>query len=257
MFKHKTFFAVASVLLLVGLAATPIAAQFTTAEPEKHCVVQIEPLQPGQEASVMSEPVCFDSSEAAMQFIGANPDDFRPDLAGENVAPPTDQPADLGTAPNKGHCVVLIEPIKPGQEESVTSAPVCFDSFADAIYAATEGAVRLDPTIRPNEITQEMLSLSQRSTVVGIDWKDKNFRGDSYVWATYHTPGCSDGSSYGVSSMPSGWNDVVSSAKSYAGCNHYYHYEHTNWIEPRIDCGGECAQMYSMDNKTSSERWTQ
>lgn len=92
--------------------------------------------------------------------------------------------------------------------------------------------------------------------VIGIDYDGPNFTGSTLVGGTRHTPGCLDGSSFIASSMPAGWNNRVSSARSYSGCNHYYHYEHINFGGAVLDCGDSCSSMGVMENQTSSERWT-
>jgi len=55
-------------------------------EPTKHCIAQIEPLKPGEKASEMWEPTCFDSFEEALQSIGADPEDFDVNAADEGEA---------------------------------------------------------------------------------------------------------------------------------------------------------------------------
>lgn len=154
------------------------------------------------------------------------------------------------------HCVVEIDPLRPGKSASIIRPVGCFVTFSEAIAAATAGAVRLPLDVDPGEVTAEMLAPAQSNIVIGIDYVYSNFQGNSLVWETDHTPGCSDGTTFVTPNMPSGWNDVVSSARSYAGCNHYYHYEHTYWTGAVHDCGGSCATMGVMDNATSSERWT-
>ncbi len=138
MFKRKTLLII---LLLVGLAGASVAlaqAQGGSATPP-YTVAQAlteEEIAAGKQGQVQY----FDSFEAAMQSIGANPADFKP--------------ADSDRSAPERHCVILIEPLQPGQQASATSDPVCFAGFSDAIYAATGGIVRLAPTVRPAEVTR-------------------------------------------------------------------------------------------------------
>jgi hypothetical protein len=53
------------------------------------------------------------------------------------------------------HCVVKIEPLKPGEKSSEMSEPVCFDSFSGAIYFATDGKVSLDASVTADKVTDE------------------------------------------------------------------------------------------------------
>ncbi len=243
---------------VLGIGLNGVPANASLPEEQPSCVVQIAPIQPGQEASEVSEPICFGSFEQAIRSIGLDPGTFQPSPAN---ALPTPQPlpgldADLEESPADRHCVLEIDPIRPGESASQVRPVGCFATFSEAISAATRGAVRLPPDIGPDEVTPEMLAPAQSNIVIGIDYWDSNFRGQSLVWETPHTAGCSDGSTYGSPGMPPGWNDEVSSARSYAGCNHYYHYEHTNWTGAVLDCGGSCATMGVMNDQTSSERWT-
>lgn len=175
----------------------------------------------------------FDSFEEAMQSVGAAPADF------QNSEP-------------ERHCVVQIEPLQPDQQASVMLEPACFDSFSEAIYAATKGAVRLAPTTKPSELTPQMLALAS-TTVIGIDYSSPNYQGSSLVWVVNNTVGCNTGYSYVSPTMPSGWNDVVSSARTYGGCINNPHYEHTYYGGAVLNC--TCATMGVMDNATSSEKW--
>jgi hypothetical protein len=76
--RRKVLAAAAVMALAVGImggagAGVRAAASDNATE---HCVVQIEPLQPGQSASKVSAPVCFDTFEEALESIGAEPGDF-------------------------------------------------------------------------------------------------------------------------------------------------------------------------------------
>jgi hypothetical protein len=154
-----------------------------------------------------------------------------------------------------GNCVAHIDPVQPGQQSSQVSQPQCFATFAEAIAAATGGTVHLSPTTKPSQLTQSMLSDEpDTSTVIGIDWVNSNFGGNSYTW-TVGNGGCAVGVSFSVTPMPSGWNDVVSSAKSFANCNTYTHFENVGFTGSELNCGPKCATMGAMNDKTSSEKW--
>lgn len=89
--------------------------------------------------------------------------------------------------------------------------------------------------------------------VIGINYSSPNYQGSSLVWVVNNTVGCNTGYSYVSPTMPSGWNDVVSSARTYGGCNNNPHYEHTYYSGAVLNC--TCATMGVMDNATSSEKW--
>ena len=92
------------------------------------------------------------------------------------------------------------------------------------------------------------------STVIGIDYVNSNFQGNTLTW-TEPNGGCKAGTSFQASSMPSGWNDVVSSARSFGNCNTYTHFENAGFTGSELNCGGQCATMGAMNDKTSSEKW--
>ncbi|MDO8690869.1 MAG: hypothetical protein Q7R39_12810 [Dehalococcoidia bacterium] len=201
----------------------------------------------------VQEAQYFDSFEEALQSIGADPDEYQAgEVSQANVSQAADPPSD---AEPSRHCVVRVEPVRPRQEASRMSAATCFDSFSDAVYAATGGAVRLAPTVAPAEVTEQTLNpLSSHQTVISIHYRDSNFSGVSFMAVANNTVGCTTGISYALPSMPSGWNDVVSSARTFAGCSFNRHYEHTNYGGAKIDC--QCATMGTMNDKTSSLKWS-
>ncbi len=164
----------------------------------------------------------------------------------------------------KSHCYALISPVVGASlNSSRIVETACFDTFAEAINAATQGRVQLDSSIHPENVTDEMLNngdvkvLPVAQIVIGIDWDSTNFGGSSYTWVVSGS-GCSSTVQYSISSMPSGWDNRVSSAKAYSNCNGFYHYQNTNLGGSFIVCNSEpgCSSMGPLDNATSSEKWT-
>ena len=162
---------------------------------------------------------------------------------------------------NGQHCYALIAPIEEGSNgSSRIIKSECFDNFADSIYAATNGRVQLNSSTQPETVTDEILNFSSgevspsSQVVIGIDWDNTNFGGSSYTWVVSGS-GCSSSTQYSVSSMPSGWDNRVSSARGYSGWNYFYHYQNTNFGGSSVVCNTECATMGSLDNATSSEKW--
>jgi len=244
--KKSVLSASVSLALLVGLIGTAVVwAQSGAEKNPPHAVARAlteKELAAGEEM----EAHYFDSYEEAMEFIGADSADFQPPAAGD-----VDE--------QDKHCVVQIEPLQPGQTASKVSEPVCFDNFSDAIFAATGGAVRLPSSIEPSEVTEDMLAPPgpRSGTVIGQDYSGANFSGSTLTWTTSNPNGCFDGTIYMQPSMPSGWANVVSSARSYQGCAHYYHYDYPNYGGSVLDCGYSCSTMGAMDNQTESEKWCQ
>jgi hypothetical protein len=163
---------------------------------------------------------------------------------------------DAGRSATRGrHCIVRIDPVRPGQTVSTMSDLACFATFSDAIAAATGGAVHLSSTTAPTQLTEAMLApaTTTTQTVIGVDYVNTHYGGNTLTWYTTYG-NCTSTNYYNAASMPSGWNDVVSSAHAWANCNHWYHYEHINYGGARATC--TCYYIGdAMNDRTSSEKW--
>mgnify|MGYP000920186108 CR=1 FL=1 len=161
------------------------------------------------------------------------------------------------------HCYSVLAPVDTkSSDSSKVLESACFNSFSESIKAATKGRANLDPSVRPPDVTDEMLnSVGDKSStsttaqiVIGIDFDNTNYGGSTYTWVVT-TSGCTDTVFYSVSSMPAGWDNRVSSAKAYSNCNYFYHYQNINFGTPSVVCNTDCSGMGSLDNATSSEKW--
>ena len=138
-------FAGAGAILMLALAAAGIAVAAEARSgglDEKgsgpHCVGRALTEEEAA-AGVPGEVECFDTFEEALRSINVEPEDLK-----TSALPPADAgatrgvgeavEASSGAGPRK-HCAA-----SPGQEPLVVS---CFNTFSDAIYFATGGAVRL------------------------------------------------------------------------------------------------------------------
>lgn len=160
------------------------------------------------------------------------------------------------------HCVVRSHAVRDGEplrpERLPAAVPTCFPTFSAAIEFATRGRVRLPDTMTVEELDDDLLNGPDLGTlatyVIAIEYEHINYGGASYTITNGNT--C-HGYQHSISSMPSGWNDVISSARAYAGCNHSYHYEHINFVGAIVDCHGTCSWIGdAMNDRTSSIRWT-
>jgi hypothetical protein len=146
---------------------------------------------------------------------------------------------------NRQHCVVWLTPASTSQRSKV-SPMRCYSRFATAQRVASGPA--------PREFTLATGDAATASTKISIDYDSSGFTGSTLTWTVSDTAGCSDGSTYSAASMPTGWNDRVSSAHSYNGCANNVHYQNSNFLGSAISC--TCSSMGTMNNQTSSERWT-
>jgi hypothetical protein len=99
-----------------------------------------------------------------------------------------------------------------------------------------------------------MAELPAVSIVISIDYMNSNYGGASYTWVTSAT--CTEFPEYWASSMPSGWNDDISSYADYAGCNVNPHWEDVDYKGAEVSCGPDCSYVgAAMNDRTSSEDW--
>jgi peptidase inhibitor family I36 len=157
---------------------------------------------------------------------------------------------DNGTGRLK-YCVARAEPAG----STATPVATCYSSFAASIFAATSGRVRLPASAKPGSVTPDQLNASgddpTTSFVLSIDWMNINFTGGSLTWEQSSKCG-----SFQASSMPSGWNDVVSSVETFSGCANTL-YQNTNFGGSTFSIGrnSSAATLGSFNDETSSEKW--
>jgi hypothetical protein len=152
-------------------------------------------------------------------------------------------------------CAVGVHPVESAAAQSGAeplAEPVvdCFPTFAEAVFFATDGELS---AVSPAELEEavESESVAMASVVLGYEYKGSSFSGGSIVLYGTSGSGCGSGSTYGFSSMPTGWNNVVSSAKVFASC-WSTHYDYTGYSGDRRTCTGSCSSLGTMDNRTSS-----
>jgi hypothetical protein len=156
-------------------------------------------------------------------------------------------------ATGKKYCVARAEPAW----STATPVATCYASFAASIFAATGGRVRLAASVKPGSVTPDELNATgddpppPTTFVLSIDWMNVNFTGPSLTWE--QTSRCG---SFQVSSMPSGWNDVVSSVETFSGCANTL-YENVNFGGSTFSIGrnSSAANLGSFNDKTSSQKW--
>lgn len=249
------------VVLAVLLAfSTRAQASLGLSKEAKHCVTFLEPVAEDSVEPSRSTPLgCYDSFEEAIS-LATTFEDHQSDVSSSQAASSSSEEIAQAKA---NHCVTFLEPVPQDSDKpSKSSSRGCYETFAEAILVATDGVVKLDDNLSPQELTQEMLDAKgmgrgSSSVVIGIDYNYYNFStaGGSH---TYHASGaCTPSVGYRQDSMASGWNDAVSSARAYSQCHQFIHYEHVNQSGTSITCdmGSTCGNLGFMDNKTSSLRW--
>ena len=161
------------------------------------------------------------------------------------------------------HCVVQPAAVprgKPLPEKLESHEPTCFSTFPEALAFATKGKIQLtaaDPSLVAAEF--ESVSESVLATyLIGIEYVSPHREPFWGSWLITRGWSCAEADPY-VATMQPGWNDVISSSKTYEGCNHSYHYEHSNFGGAVLDCPRGTACFYDLgvlSDATSSIRWT-
>lgn len=165
----------------------------------------------------------------------------------------------------QAHCVVnsVAQPIGDTDMAAPSAAPgpaQCFDTFSDAMFAATGGRVRLPSAVTEDMLDDQILNGKSAATlasfVIGIEFVNRDFQGATLTITNAQT--CL-GFTQSLASMPAGWNDVVTSAKAFSNCNNSVHFENANFSSSgaQINCGAACSFIgNAMNDRTSSIRWT-
>ena len=149
-------------------------------------------------------------------------------------------------APAARHCVVWIAPTS-GRAPSKVSKLRCYTRFSHALRVARGPA--------PHGFSGATTGVvPHASTLISTDFNGANMSGTSLTWTVSNTNGCNGGFQYSAASMPSGWNDRVSSAQSAHGCASNVHFHNANFGGAAITC--TCSTMGAMSNQTSSETWS-
>lgn len=166
---------------------------------------------------------------------------------------------------NGVHCVMEARSAPVGERASdirtddrAVRDPACFDTFAEAIEFATNGRVLLSPEALPMDLDEDLLQpsgIASSPYIIAVEYEDANYGGSSLTITNDND--CNDFYHY-LEEMPYGWDDVVSSAKTFSGCEHSYHYEHPYRSGVDKDCGKSCSYIGdAMNDNTSSLEWRQ
>ena len=151
----------------------------------------------------------------------------------------------------KQFCVAIAEPAG----STATPHATCYATFAGSIFAATSGRVRLPASAKPGSVTPDQINASgavpATTYVLSLDYANANFVPPVLTWE--QTSKCG---SFQASSMPSGWNDVISSVITESGCATTL-YENINFGGSTFSVGrnSSAATLGTFNDKASSEKW--
>lgn len=155
-------------------------------------------------------------------------------------------------------CAVGAEPVDMSRGAAALAelpdpAIDCFPTFGAAIEFVTAGEVVADSPAELERIAAanggEVTTAA--SVILGYEYKNVGYSGGSLVLYGSSGSGCGSSTTYGFRTMPTGWNNVISSARSYSGC-WSTHYDYTGYGGTRTTCKGACSSLGTMNNRTSS-----
>lgn len=158
-------------------------------------------------------------------------------------------------------CVEEIAPLRINQQSSDVLNTRCFATFSEAIAFATSGAVTLSASATPKDLTAAQLNQASAqpaiTTVIGILYWDSNYGGASLSITTGGSR-CGSSYDYGIASMPSGWDNVVSSLiGGLYSCNYTRLYTNTSYGGYSQCYNGNSSYVgNTMNDQTSSVRWS-
>jgi len=61
---------------------------------------------------------------------------------------------------------------------------------------------------------------------------------------------------YATPNVGTSLNDRIESSRSFSGCTRNYHYQNTSYTGALQPCGTTCSTLGSLNNQTTSERWS-
>jgi hypothetical protein len=129
-----------------------------------------------------------------------------------------------------------------------TSTPYCVVTFINHHTLSAEKCFS----------TRAMMtrSIPRTDTVLSEDFSDDKYQGSVLTWTSPGLVSCSGFPNFLAPSMPSGWNDIVTSYKDFVNCGNNPHYENNNYTGASIQCGPNCSNIGgAMNDRTSSEKW--
>jgi hypothetical protein len=170
---------------------------------------------------------------------------------------------------SKRHCNVVATATRVGEPVRREENPQveCFDTFSEAIFAATKEKLKLAPDVTPENIREipEADQAVLATYLTSIEYVAPRWDAFWGTWNFINEDNCDNGTVIEFHNMQNiGMNDKVSSAWTAPGCAHAYHYEHPFYGGAVLDCPstpvgvrGPCYYgLGAMNDHTSSIYWT-
>lgn len=119
----------------------------------------------------------------------------------------------------KNYCVEQISPLRAGQLSSDVVSTDCFATLSQSVAFSTNGAIHLSPAATPRDLIGAMMrNISFRpftTTTIAYLYENGNYNagggGMLTITTSISNPVCNSSYDYGLSTMPSQWDNQVSS----------------------------------------------
>lgn len=140
------------------------------------------------------------------------------------------------------HCVVHLGEVGKSGQPSM-SAVSC---FASPVEVKAEIARR-----------NALSGAGTQAILIGTDYTEPSYGGSSLDWTA--PTGCfynGTRPSWGAPSMPAGWDNTVSSTRTYSGCKATILYDGLNYGGISMVTGCKSPTLSFINNRASSREWT-
>lgn len=227
----KVLFIISALLLLaggLGGAALIRARAIEGPCPPGHVsIALLDPILPGEQGSKIVEQDCQPSAEyESVVLEPLRPEDMEiPEPRPTGISPIVRGPSDFP----EYRCVVVLEPIREGEEFSEASEPVCGSGLIDSVKG----------------VSLESLYL------IAKFYDNTNYR--ALLIEYYGQYPCSAGYSYGRPDLRvDGVDNRFASGQGFSTCNLITVYDLYNYSGPSYACGPNCPTFYALNDKVSS-----
>ena len=151
--------------------------------------------------------------------------------------------------PTIEHCIAMALTKKMVDDKETVQDADCYTTEALALDALRVGAYGVEYVV-----VSYAKGYQLSAPLIGKDYDNPNYGGSVLYWYGPGGATCYTTTLY-APNMPWPWNDDVSSARGYSGCNNYKHYELTFYGGSLKIC--TCSTMGVMAETTSSEIFSQ
>lgn len=228
-------------ILILGSSLIGAGILISSNQVEEGCpdgyvsVVSLEPVQPGEHSSKIIGQECHpaDDPVEAEMLQPISPEEFENAKApdewanqGESVNGVVNGPSDESVY----RCVVLLEPIQPGEQFSKASEPVCAKGPIDTVDGVS---------LKSSFLIAKFYDRTDYTTLL-----------QEY----YGAQACSPQISYGVGDLPDNLDNKFASGQAFSNCDHIDIYDFNYHIGASYSCGANCPSFYALNDEVSSWR---